>query len=687
MRLDLRFAFAWSFLACAASVLLDIQPICTAAVEGDAPRATADDEEGTPAKEPTPLPADAPTKTEAPDPDADETNKPQSDKSEPEKVEADQTDSTETKPGEIKPAAADANNPPAVAEQPAVTGTTAPATGPIDGSKFGNVRPGSTTAEQLHAVCGSPQRIEKINGGVRETYLVKGAGQVRVTLVDDVVQAVATRLEQPAPLEEVAANLQIADLEPVEVTDEQGQVLGLAYPERGVLLGFFPKSDSPMVFQFVIEPIDAQVFLARAEKRLATRYADCLTDIKQALELAKDNGRAHWLHAELMLRAGALETALRSSQKSVELESKDPEFRLTLAKVLAETGDFPQALEQARGVIEWGKAPPIVTALAYQLCGDFVARAQEHDYQQATQQHMQAIKLAEPLVTDAKQSVRRAAKELLIDANLAVAHDIGWGRWQHKSKVVPKWIARATAFADDMLAREQGSLELSLRVHEQSLSALAGVAEPQDAQKSIDQATQLGKKVLEDAKDPAYKAHLAWQLGVALADAVEIEAALHHWDQALALGQTALGYFDEGAAAGKQLPAHDYLRGRLCYRLGAIHAVEKADHKQAATWFDQAVPLLESPVPAAVIDSGKQGEIFVSMAVSYWDLKKREEALRLTDQGVKLMEQAAEEGLLAKTALAIPYGNLASMYAQIGDAQSAKKFSELAARHEETKAK
>jgi tetratricopeptide (TPR) repeat protein len=337
--------------------------------------------------------------------------------------------------------------------------------------------------------------------------------------------------------------------------------------------------------------------------------------------------------------------------------------------------------------VEWGKAPPAVVAKAYCLWGDYVAAAAEHDYQQAIQHHMQAIKLAEPLADDPKTAVRRAAKELLVDANLAVAHDVGWGRWQHKSKVVPKWISRASGFADDLLAREQGSLEVQLRVHEGALAALAGVADPQDVQKSVEAVSELGKKLLEGAKDPAYKARLSWQLAIALNDAVEIEASLKHWDQALALGNSAVGYFDDGEAAGKQLPAHDFLRGKLCYRLGAVLAIERHDHKQAVTWFDRAVPMLESPVPAAVIDAGKQGEIFVSMAVSYWDLKNRDEALRLTNQGVKLMEQAASDGLLAKTALAIPYGNLASMYEQLGDAQTAKKYAELAARHEETKAK
>jgi len=38
----------------------------------------------------------------------------------------------------------------------------------------------------------------------------------------------------------------------------------------------------------------------------------------------------------------------------------------------------------------------------------------------------------------------------------------------------------------------------------------------------------------------------------------------------MALGQSALAYLDQGDEAGKQLPTHDYLRGRLSYRLGAL---------------------------------------------------------------------------------------------------------------------
>jgi tetratricopeptide (TPR) repeat protein len=560
-------------------------------------------------------------------------------------------------------------------------------TGSNDAASLKGVQPGQTTRAALHAQWGAPAQVETIAGGIRETFDVEPLGRVRVTIVKDVVDSLGIRLEKPMAIETIVNRLELTDVEPVEVWDEQGQLLGQAYPERGVMFGFAPRSDPPKVLQIIVEPIDAPPFLARAESRMATRYADCIADLKQALELAPDNGRAQWLGAQVALCAGELEQALLSARKAIELEPKEFEYRVTLAKILAEAGDCPQALEIVRDVIESGKAPKIVVARASCMWGDLLAASHERDYPQAIKYHLQAIKMAVPLAGDPAMTVRREAKELLVDAHLAVAHDIGWGAWQQKLKVVPKWIERASAFADDAIANEQSSPEIRLRVSEQALAALAGIADPPDSHVWIQGVTELGKKMVDEARDPAYQAQLAWHVGVALNEAVEIEASRQKADRALALGKMALDYLDQGEQAGTQLPNHDYVRGRLCYRLGAILAIEQADHKQAIAWFDRAVPLLESPLPAATTDCGKQGETFVSMAVSYWEEKNHREALRLTNQGVALMERAARDGLLSKTALAVPYGNLASMHEQMGNTQEAQKCSELAARYDETTTK
>jgi hypothetical protein len=61
-------------------------------------------------------------------------------------------------------------------------------------------------------------------------------------------------------------------------------------------------------------------------------------------------------------------------------------------------------------------------------------------------------------------------------------------------------------------------------------------------------------------------------------------------------------------------------------------------------------------------------------------VNQHEEAVRLSRQGLDLMDQAANDGQLDKSALAVPYSNLARMHELMGDARSAKQYTELAAR-------
>jgi tetratricopeptide (TPR) repeat protein len=586
--------------------------------------------------------------------------------------------STAAPVSQARPAASPQDDKPGPDDKPAE----APIRPTLDPATLDGVQPGRTTRDQLHQQWGKPLSFIRIAGGSRETFHLAKLGRVRATVTENVVHSLVVRVENPIALSIVVSRLAIDDVEPVNVYDERGELLGAAYPQRGVLLGYVPRTQPPRVFQIVIEPLDAQPFLARAEARMATRYADCLADVRQALELSPDNVRAYGMLAEVALRAGDLDVALRSAQKAIELAPDEPAHRLLVACVLAASGDYQQAIARVRDVIAEPNVPDIVAARARTLWGDYLARSARCDYAGAIKQHQHAIKLAEPLAAHNLYAVRRAAKEILVDAHLGVAYTIGWGRWQQKSTMAMKWIDRATSIADELVAHERAGPEMHLRIYTGALAALAGMAEPPDAEKYIRGVGQVGKRMYDEAVDGGYRARLAWQMAEALSDAVEIERARHQPERALALGDTSRTLFDESQAMAGRLPTYNYQRGRLCYRLGTVYAVEKADHVQAVTWFDEASPLLEKPVPAAAVDAATQGEAFVSMAVSYWELDNRSEALRLTRQGLKLMEQAVSEGLLDSTALAIPYSNMASMNKALGDIEAAKKYSALAARYE-----
>jgi tetratricopeptide (TPR) repeat protein len=556
-----------------------------------------------------------------------------------------------------------------------------PRSQPLEPARFQGVTPGQTTRGQLHEKWGEPKRVERIPGGVRESFHNEAFAAIQVAVLEDVVDSVMLKLKQPMEVEEVVDRLHLAGCEPAEIFDKGGELLGYAYPERGMLFGFDAQSERPHVAHIVIESIGAAAFLARAEARKHGRFADCLADLRQAQRLAPTSGRAYALEAEILLWTGELERANKLAAKAVEVEPKELAHRIMLAKVLSASGDHRQALQQALAVVETARAAPLSIAQAYCQLGDCVAASPERDFKQAIDHHMQAARRAAPLTKSDEAALRRAAKEVQLNAYLGAAYDIGQGHWQQKADVAGRWLEAALRVADDLVQHEGAGAETRFRVDEGALAALSGIAAPPDASKWTDGAAELGGVLLRDADDAAYKAHVAWRLAVALSDATEIETARGQHERAMQLGNMAMAYFAEGEAVSRQLPTRDYLRGWLCYRMGAIHAIHRADHRQAVAWFRHAVPLLESPAPpSAIVNSARHGETFVSMAVSYWELGERKEALRLTEQGLTLMELASADGQLEKSALAVPYGNLARMHQQLGDAAAARRFADLAAR-------
>ena len=182
-----------------------------------------------------------------------------------------------------------------------------------------------------------------------------------------------------------------------------------------------------------------------------------------------------------------------------------------------------------------------------------------------------------------------------------------------------------------------------------------------DPEVEVRAALDAGGQWIAASHDPALKTQAQRALGTALYDAVQIAQSRTDHAAALRYGESAAEYLAMANEA-KPSPATAFLLGRLYFRLGAIHALRNGDHKTAVAWFDKALPLLDRPSPDNVAaDLGRQGEAFVSMGVSYWQIGQREKAVYLTQQGVRWMGQAVDQNALDRSALAVPYGNLAAM--------------------------
>jgi hypothetical protein len=66
------------------------------------------------------------------------------------------------------------------------------------------------------------------------------------------------------------------------------------------------------------------------------------------------------------------------------------------------------------------------------------------------------------------------------------------------------------------------------------------------------------------------------------------------------------------------------------------------------------------------------------MGVSYWPTDQREEAVRLTERGLRQIERGVRENVVEASVLVAPYSNLAKMYHELGNQEQATKYMRLA---------
>ena len=189
----------------------------------------------------------------------------------------------------------------------------------------------------------------------------------------------------------------------------------------------------------------------------------------------------------------------------------------------------------------------------------------------------------------------------------------------------------------------------------------------------------------ETISDPWRRRQIDWDVGQGLADA--ITAAQLRGDASDMLDNATLtaAYLERGAEHRELTDAERKQLGDLMFRIGILHSLQRGDHATAVTWFDRTIPLWNANERFERDgELGRLGESYVSMAISYWQVERREDALELGRRGVDLMVTAVDAGQLEERALAVAYGNLATMYAEQGDNDRARSYAEMASRAETT---
>jgi len=548
----------------------------------------------------------------------------------------------------------------------------------IDPASFRGALPGKTARQELEKGWGAGEAFTRGDGTTGLAWKIDPFERVEVGLESDVVSSISIKLAEPVPLGDLARQLEISDLRTVAVKDEQGIRIGEVFPERGVIISVEPGTSNATAI--LIEPLDADSFVLRAEGEIDKCSAYAVADLQYAIQIDPQHVRAQRLLLAMTSDQGKWRQALRLAESAGRLWTKLKHAGVLLAL------DRP---EEARVVLERASAlassSPLVLAQTARLSGRIHLAQKTPDYQKAVDQFGEAIRRASPLLTKQSPTLQAAAREVLLDAHLGTALAIAKGTWQQKSRVIPKWISRADAVVKEFPGDENERQVLELQLCRGAIAVSAGSTESIEPLPWVKRLLELRDHMGDGIGDPWRRRQLDWDVGQALADA--LTAAQKRGDATDMLDNATLtaAYLERGSEHRELTAAERKSLGELNFRIGIMHSLQRGDHPTAVTWFDRAIPLWDDNDRfEREGELGRLGESYVSMAISYWQVGRREDAVTLSRRGVDLMVAAVDKSQLEERSLAVAYGNLATMYAEQGDDQQSKNYAEMASRAEAT---
>ncbi|MFP6617825.1 MAG: tetratricopeptide repeat protein, partial [Pirellulaceae bacterium] len=500
--------------------------------------------------------------------------------------------------------------------------------------QFQKLTPGRSSAADLKEVFGAAQSKSQENGVETLVFQIGAFQQVKVIVSDQIVDSIQVFFKESYSVSEIAKQLGIQDFEPVIVRDSRGSVAGSVYPERGVTFVYGKNSEPVQVKQIKLAPISPVPFLQRAQVNQRRHYQDALDDLVEVQRLDPKNEEAHAMESRILTQMGRFSRALEAVDTALQLQPGSHDYRLIRARIQSQLGDWEAAEKTIQQVLESEDATNLQQAEATCLQGDLYGRHGRGEYQVAIQHHLASVKRAKSLVVSTDRSVSRQAKQILLNAHLAIANDIAWGDWQNKSSVVPKWLDNSQALLNSLRKDSFEDAATPMYVTQQLLFVHLGLAEDADITETVRDLTKLYNELLDGDAGALFKQRIRWMAGKGFYCAGRIAQQQGKSQKALQYATDAFHLLTTVAAGRDFVPRQEILLGDTCFLLGSLQAVYKNDHWEAVTWYQQALKKYEQPAVVKRITSlGLHGERLVSMGLSFWQSEDHQRGLKLTRQG------------------------------------------------------
>lgn len=560
------------------------------------------------------------------------------------------------------------------------------------GAALFEVMPGAAKFADLkkNPILSSPVAEEVVDGYQVSTYQVPTLPDTTIQIVgiDGVVEAIMINLSEPrteADARKVFAE-EIKDSRPILVPDEIGNFREV-FPEKGVAFvlekGDNPAIPSDRVVQIVAETVKAEYFILRAEQELRTSLKNARDDAEHALLHEKNSPGAHWILAKTHLAVGDFTNARRHIFQAIKMNDSMAQFHLTLIDALIRSGEIDAASRYMEAVEDAFVEHPLYQIEGVLLGSALKREGAQPDYDLAISLGQRALKMLQTLgEANPAADVVEAGKELEMRANLAVAQAVARKTWKNASdqEKAFEWLEAADAVAKEIdKTRGEKSELASARLEVWRVGFELGLEMP-DAKQLDQYARDLRSSVdkyLAKTLDEVSAAAARWTAGQALANAVKIFEARKDYQQAIISGRKALEYLE---VALQFRPETDRtIVGVLNARLGADFLNGLKNAKEASAHFAKADALfqkIEGEVKPK--DAAEIGAQLAAVGAIYWKSGKKEDGVAMLKRSVAVLARAVEDGVVDKTALYVPYANLATMSKTLKNAADAAKYAKLA---------
>ena len=216
---------------------------------------------------------------------------------------------------------------------------------------FQQVTPGVSKLADVLQQLGVPSEESEVDGTRTLTYTVEPFEKVEILLNRESVTSIVLRLRASASPRQIAKELALENFDATPVVSEIGQLLGRAYPERGLLMNFASDSGDTKVSALVLETISAELFVLRVKNDARHRYQQNLADLEIALELDPSHVEALSHRARILCATGQFEQGLSSIDQALQLASDNADCALQRAELLAKLERHDEALTPIKRIV------------------------------------------------------------------------------------------------------------------------------------------------------------------------------------------------------------------------------------------------------------------------------------------------------------------------------------------------